>query len=200
MSVKEPQVDCKNSALILWDFQYGIASRAFNVDEITTNAKLLIDAAHKALRPVIYSQHTALPYEFQSKFGNYSLRRRGVDPKTGVWMGEGTRDWEIIKELSPATGDLVMKKHTPSFFVGTTLELLLRNRGVDTLILTGASTEVGIEGTARHGAYLGFIPIVVEDAIGSPDKGRHEASLQIMRNMFPVWKTEDVVRALGAPQ
>lgn len=196
MAPDEPDVDCRNSALVVWDMQYGIASRAFNIAEVTANAKLLVDAARQAHRPVIFSQHTGLPYEYQSRFGIYSSRRKGVDPKAGVPMAEGTREWEIISELAPGNEDLILKKHTPSFFVGTMLEQLLRNKAVDTVILAGVSTEVGIEGTARHAAYLGFVPIVVEDAVGSFDRRRHESALELMRQMFPVWKTGKVVGSL----
>lgn len=197
MSGSEPEVDLENSALIVWDMQNGISKRAFNIAEIVANVNLLIDAAHRSRRPVIASQHTGLGYEYQSRYGIYSARRRGMDPKAGVFMAEGTHDWELIDELALGKEDIVVKKHTPSFFVGTMVEQLLRNRGVDTVILTGVSTEAGIEGTARHAAALGFIPMVVENAVGSFDRGRHESALQLMRGMFPVRKTGDVVRSLG---
>ena len=69
---------------------------------------------------------------------------------------------------------------------------------MDTIILSGVSTEAGIETTARHAAALGFIPIIVEDAVGSGEKARHESALLVMRNMFPVRRTDDVVRSLRA--
>ena len=197
MSASEPDVNLDNSALIVWDMQNGIAKRAFNFSAITINVNLLIDAAHRSHKPVIASLHTGLAYEYQSKYGIYSAHRRGIDPRKVVPMVEGTDDWKLIDGLALGKDDVVLKKHTPSFFVGTMVEQLLRNRGVDTIILAGVSTNGGIEGTARHGASLGFIPIVVEDAVGSFDRTRHESALQMMRGMFPVWKTEDVVRSLG---
>ncbi|MGI0080547.1 MAG: isochorismatase family protein, partial [Nitrososphaerales archaeon] len=63
-------------------------------------------------------------------------------------------------------------------------------------ILTGVSTEVGIEATVRHGAYLGFIPVVSEDAVGSADKQAHEASLEVMRKLFEVKSTKEIIQKI----
>ena len=54
-------VNFKDAALIVWDMQNGIAKRASNFEEIVRNSRQLIDAAHAAHTPVIYSQHTGLP-------------------------------------------------------------------------------------------------------------------------------------------
>ncbi len=197
MSGSEPEVGLENSALIVWDMQNGIARRAFNIAEIVSNVNRLIEAAHRSRRPVVVSQHTGLPHEYLSKYGVYLARKRGTDTRAKTAMEEGSDDWKLLDELVLHEDDQVVKKHTPSFFVGTMVEQLLRNRMVDTIILAGVSTDAGIEGTARHAAALGFIPVVVEDAVGSYDKARHESALQMMRNMFPLRKTDEVVRALG---
>jgi nicotinamidase-related amidase len=83
-------------------------------------------------------------------------------------MAEGSQEWRIVKELVPLQGkDVALQKHTASFFVGTPLEQLLRNRGIEAIILCGLATETGIEGTARHASQLGFYPVIVEEAVGS---------------------------------
>lgn len=188
--------DYKNAALIVWDMQYGIASRAFNLSDMVPKIKSLIDAFHRAGRPVIYSQHTGLPYEYMSKAAIASMRKRGFDPRSGGFMLEGSRDWRILDELSPAKDDLVLRKHTASFFVGTYLDQLLRNRGVDTLVLVGVSTEAGIEGTARHASYLGYLPVIVEDAIGSANRETHDMALAFLKRMFTVQTAGAVVDGL----
>ena len=198
MSGSEPEVTLESSALIVWDMQNGIAKRAFNIAQIVANTNLLIEAAHRSRRPVIVSQHTGIPYEYLPKYGIYMARKRGMDPKAGTVMAEGTNEWKLMDELRLDEDDTVVRKHTPSFFVGTMVEQLLRNRGVDTVILAGVSTDAGIEGTARHAAALGFLPVVVEDAVGSFDKVRHESALQLMRGMFPVKKTDEVIRLLNS--
>ena len=193
ISMTDNQVDYTHSALIFWDMQYGIASRAFNFKEIVPKIKLLIEEMHAAGRPVIYSQHTGLPYEYMSKYNIYSAKRRGMDPKASIFMARGSQEWQIVSELTPAKQDYILEKHTPSFFIGTMLEHILRAKDIDTLILAGVSTEAGIEGTARNCAYLGYIPIVVEDAVGSFEKEIRDAALMIMRRMFEVQTTDVIV-------
>ncbi|HME19730.1 MAG TPA: isochorismatase family cysteine hydrolase [Nitrososphaerales archaeon] len=182
-------------ALVVWDMQYGIAQRAFNLDEIVQKITTLRDAFHASGLPVIYSQHTGLPYEYLSAASLASYKRRGIDPKTG-FMREGSKEWQIVEELAPAKEDLVLRKHTASFFFGTMLDQMLRNRGIDTLVLAGVSTEAGIEGTARNASYLGYLPVVVEDAVGSSDKEAHEKALWLMRKMFDVRSAEATIASV----
>ena len=184
-------------ALVVWDMQYGIAPRAFNFGEIVPKIKALRDAAHESGAPVIYSQHTGLPFEYLSAASVAFFKRRGLDPKTG-FMREGTKEWQFVEELIPTEADFVVKKHTASFFIGTMLEQMLRNRGVDTVVLAGVSTEAGIEGTARHASYLGFSPLVVEDAVGSADRESHEKALWVMKKLFNVQTTEGVIASFRA--
>ena len=192
----EEQVDYTNAALIVWDMQYGIASRAFNFKEIVPKIKLLIEEMHTAGMPVIYSQHTGLPYEYMSKYNIYSAKKRGMDPKASIFMARGSQEWQIVSELTPAKQDIVLEKHTPSFLIGTILEQILRAKNIDTLILVGVSTEAGIEGSSRHLAYSGYIPVVVEDAVGSFEKEVRDAALMIMRRMFEVQTTDVVVSSI----
>jgi nicotinamidase-related amidase len=193
MSLKQA-VSFRNAALIVWDMQNGIARRAFNFSEIVGNVKLLVDAAHRCQIPVIYSQHTGLPSRYLSKYAEYSLKRRGIDPNKFSFMVEGSDEWNVVSELAPSNDDLVLRKHTASFFIGTMLEQILRSRNVESLILSGVSTEGGIDGTARHGASLGFIPVIAQDAVGSLEQPPHEGMLGIMRRMFEVETTATIVK------
>jgi nicotinamidase-related amidase len=195
-----PEVSLRNAALIVWDMQNGIARRAFNYGEIVGNVKLLVDAAHRCQTPVIYSQHTGLPSKYLSKYFQYSLKRRGIDPSKSSFMVEGSEEWKVVNELTPSEDDLVLKKHTASFFVGTILEQVLRSRNVESLILSGVSTEGGIEGTARHGANLGFIPMIAQDAVGSFEQKPHEGMLEIMRRVFEVETTSTIIKNMESEQ
>lgn len=179
--------------------QYGIAPRAFNFNEIVQKIRALRDSFHGLSLPVIYSQHTSLPYEYLSAANVAFFKRRGLDPKSG-FMREGSREWQIVEELLPAKEDLVLRKHTANFFIGTMLDQMLRNRGVETLVLAGVSTEAGIEGTARHASYLGYSPLIVEDAVGSFDKEAHEKALWLMRKMFDVRPTKAIVASIKRPR
>ena len=74
-----------------------------------------------------------------------------------------------------------------SAFEGTPLNIALRDCGINTFAIVGVATEIGIEPTVRHGADLGFIPIVVTDACGAGDEdaaNRSLVSLEFMRDAF----------------
>ena len=197
--IPEPGPELPKPALVIWDMQYGIAPRAFNFKEIVQKVSDLRDSFHGAGLPVIYSQHTGLPYEYLSAASIAFFQRRGLDPKSG-FMKEGSKEWQIVEELLPAREDLVLRKHTASFFVGTMLEQMLRNRGVETLVLAGVSTEAGIEGTARHASYFGFRPVIVEDAVGSFDREAHEKALWLMGKMFEVRPADVVMTNIKRPR
>ena len=72
---------------------------------------------------------------------------------------------------------MIFDKITMSAFVGTPLDLVLRDCGIDTVAIAGAAMEVGIEPTVRHAADLGYLPIVVTDACGAGDPDAAQRSL-----------------------
>jgi biuret amidohydrolase len=87
-----------------------------------------------------------------------------------------------------------------SAFVGTPLEIVLRDRGVTTLILVGAVLEIGIEPTARHAADLGFLPVVVEDACGVVELAAAERSPASLDYSLMSYRAPaaEIVKALSA--
>jgi len=191
--------DYGKSAVIVYNMQEGNPSRKTIIPKIVPNVRKLIDAAHKRGRPVVYGQHISLPERYQPKYYAYWLRSLGND------VGEWSRKWvdgapgtKIIDDLKPAKQDLVIKKHVASLFVETNAEVVLRNRGVETLVLCGVTTEHGIESTARHGSFLGFMPAIVEDAVGSNRPRHHRYSLALMKDIFAcdVQKTDYVVKRI----
>jgi nicotinamidase-related amidase len=149
---------------------------------------------------VIYSQQTAFDLRFEIPVW---IRRRmqmakvsdpaQVPPRTM----EGTKGWKVIDELKPQAGDIVFKKHRPSAFIAMDLDLMLRNRGIQTVVLTGVSTEGGVEGTARHGVNLGYYMVVVRDAVGSLDREGHDLALRYMENTFDVVDSKQILSIWG---
>jgi nicotinamidase-related amidase len=88
---------------------------------------------------------------------------------------------QLIADVAPRSSEAVLDKISMSAFVGTPLELILRDCGIKALAIVGVALEVGIEPTARHAADLGFIPIVVTDACGGRDKAAMDRSLAGLR-------------------
>ena len=111
----------------------------------------------------------------------------------------GTWEAQVIDELKPQPQDYLIPKFRWSAFYQTYLELALRNRNVNTLVVSGGSTDVGVASTAYAARDLDFNLVIVSDACTSPEKDNHA---QFMRRIFPrmarVRTTEQVVQMLAA--
>jgi nicotinamidase-related amidase len=94
----------------------------------------------------------------------------------------GTIETDIVRELAPRAEDYLVPKHRWSAFHGTYLDLALRTRGADTLILVGGSTDVGIASTAFAARDLDYNLVIASDACLSPEQDNHD---QMMRRVFP---------------
>ncbi len=108
-------------------------------------------------------------------------------------------DWaELVPELGIQPGDMVITKRQWGAFYGTELDLQLRRRGVDTIILCGIATSIGVESTARDAYERGYNQIFVEDAMADRDPDSHRHST---KTVFPrigrVRSTAEVVAAIG---
>jgi biuret amidohydrolase len=188
-------LDLRRSVLVVWDMQNGIASRATNRNEMVPKIAELLRAYRERRLPVAFSQHTTPPEGWGNPAMERSMARRGRPPGS-FRLAPGSPDWEILPELAPRSDELVLQKTTPSFFEGTPLAAMLRFRQIETLVLTGVSTDGGILGTARHAVNLGFHPLVVEDAVGSMTLEGHAGGLSTLRAMCDVETTAAVVARL----
>ena len=100
--------------------------------------------------------------------------------------------------LEPQDGDLVVEKMRMSAWQGTKLELILAGLGRDTVIVTGAWTNMSIEHTARTGADKGFFMLVPEDGCSTMNPDWHNASINFaLQNVSTVTTFADVTEALG---
>lgn len=109
----------------------------------------------------------------------------------------GSHEAEVIPEIAPQPGDYVIKKHRWSSFFQTHLELSLRTAGIDTLILVGGSTEIGIASTAYSARDLDYNLIIISDACTSRDD---EVKNFFMERVFPAFArvmiTDEVIGAI----
>ena len=141
-----------------------------HVEAVVPTAAAVLEAARQAEIPVVF---TRVVYANGGLDGGLFYRK--VQPLE-VFRGESAAG-QIIEELAPRQGELVIKKQYASAFFGTTLDSTLRSLGVDTVILTGLSTSGCVRATAVDAIQLGFRPTVVADAVGDRDRRPHEASL-----------------------
>jgi nicotinamidase-related amidase len=93
------------------------------------------------------------------------------------WFLRDSPGFQLVPELEPLPSEAIFDKITMSAFEGTPLDIALRDCGIRAFAIAGIAMEIGIEPTARHGADLGYIPVVITDACGFGHKEAAERSL-----------------------
>jgi nicotinamidase-related amidase len=186
----ELQLNPKKTALVLIDLQnavVGMNTAPYTAAQVVANSKKLAEAFRAAGAPVVYvrvdiNDFLKLPVDQPHNMGDKPIPA-------------------VASEIAPSAdfqpGDILLTKRHWGAFAGTDLEQQLKARGVDTVVLTGISTNVGVESTARQGTGLGFAFVLVEDACSGQDAEEHRFAFE---RTFPrlalVRVTDEVIAAL----
>lgn len=110
---------------------------------------------------------------------------------------DGSRGAQIIPELEPLPEESVVSHPGTSAFPNTALDMILRRAAIRTVLLTGVSTNVTVEGTARDAVNLGYDVVLVSDACAAATDEAHEATLATFSLLGKVATAEEVRAALG---
>jgi len=198
-------LDPKRTALIVQDMQNDviIEGGAFaesgspehaKEQNVVENAAMLADAARSKGVPVIH-----VHYIVEEGAPGLKLNAplfNGVKDTNG--LVRGTWGAAPADGLEPKPGDFVVEKMRMSAWEGTKLEALLAGLGVDTIVITGAWTNMSIEHTARTGADKGYYMYVVDDCCSTMNADWHNASVNFaLQNVSTVTNSGEVVEALG---
>jgi nicotinamidase-related amidase len=113
----------------------------------------------------------------------------------GGGVTPGSPGQQMPKELAPEPGDFVVLKKRWSSFVGTPLDIILRGKGIDTVLVTGGSTDVGVAATVFSARDLGYQIIVLRDGTHSERPGAQDF---FMNRLFPrMGRVMNVDEAIG---
>lgn len=167
-------------ALVVYDMQVGIVKQIENGQQITDRVVQVLEGARKAGIRVFFTRHMSLPKELMgvSQF-RMAMAWQRVKSVDGVkpWFLRDAPGFHLIPEMNPLPSEAIFDKIAMSAFEGTPLDMALRDCGIGAFAIVGIAMEIGIEPTVRHGADLGYIPLVVKDACGFGHRDAAERSI-----------------------
>ena len=175
----EDVCDPSSMALIVYDMQVGIVRQIANAPEITANVVRVLDAARSTGIRVFFTRHMSLPKELMGAFQfrtAMAWQRVQSPDEVKPWFTRDAPGFQLVPEMAPRPSEAILDKITMSAFEGTPLNIALRDCGISAFAIVGIAMEIGIEPTARHGADLGYIPVVVKDACGYGHRDAAERS------------------------
>lgn len=200
-------VDPRHTALVVVDMQRDFCTPGGAFDRLGVDISMyptmvsrlarLIDGARAAGVRVVYVMMTTLPGRLIESPAQIRFNRRlhlaanGGEPLD--YTSDGSVGQQIIPELPVEDGDMIVKKYRSSGFWGTNLDMLLRSNAVQTVIVSGCTTEGCVESTARDAMFNDYYVVIPEDCVASDDREQHDASMLLMRHRFDIATSDEIL-------
>jgi len=182
-------LDPKTTALVLIDLQKGVVARElapYTATQLVNTAKELADRFRRA-GAVVVPVNVAFSKDFKDAL------RQPVDQPMAIPPGGFPADFSELAEGIAKPDDILITKRQWGAFHGTELDLQLRRRGVNTIVLGGIATNMGVESTARQAWELGYNLIIVEDATSTFSAEMHDfAFSKIFPRISRIVKSADL--------
>lgn len=136
------------------------------------------------------------PFIYKSRALKLLRERPEIKSKLQIY---GTWGGEIIGELKPQSGDIVMRKQKHDGFIGTNLDFILMTHEIRYLLFLGIATNICVQSTLAHAFSLGYFPFLVSDAVNNMGPGlTQEATIFNVKSSYGwVTTSEDVITAIG---
>jgi len=182
----EEAVSPDNTALLIYDMQVGITRQVANADEIIARVRLLLESARRVGMRTFFTRHMSLPKNLMGAFQfrtALAWQRTDSPDKVQPMFLRDSPAFQIIPELQPLPSEGIFDKISMSAFSGTPLEMALRDCRIRSFIIAGIALEIGIDPTCRHGADLGLMPVLIQDACGFGNSAAAAHSLASLTHM-----------------
>ena len=185
-------VSPEHAALLVVDVQNDLCPPSYA--PMLPRLKRVIEAARKAHVFLVYVQNIVLP-------GGISHSPSEISRRTALGLRleytlEGSPGAEFVADIAPRPGDPVVRKHRLNAFEGTSLDLLLRSRGIQTIVCTGVATHGCVISTSYAAVALNYYVVPVSDCVASWEQHLHDAALHVMKHtMHRVVDSSELIAA-----